>query len=265
MSITIGTVINYCENDHKFLKACVENVRKFSSNIVVAFCEKMFNGQTQDLSKIQQFQLENPDITFISFPFIPEYTTAPRDGHNKCRILGYNHLVGKVDKILFLDVDEIVDGDMFKEWVSKSSDVQQYDHMNFGCYWYYREPYWRATVNEFCGSFHDMKAITQQSLETGAERWFWFNTQHIYPRSKKYVTGLNDQIMFHHYSWVRTKEEMIKKVTSWGHKNDRNWLKDIEICFAVGFNGTPREQLGGKTETVHDYRYIKVEPFVTFN
>jgi hypothetical protein len=264
MTINVGVVINYCENDHKFLKPCIDNVKKFSKNIVVTFCEKLFNGESQDLSKIQIFQRQNPDITFISFPYEPTYKSAPRDGHNKCRILGYEHLIGKVDKILFLDVDEIVDGDLFKEWLDNSKDVHDYDHMNFGCYWYYREPHWRATVNEFCGSFHSMDAITKESLETGAERWFWFNMQGVYPKGKKYVVGLNGEIMFHHYSWVRTKEEMIKKVTSWGHKNDRNWLKDIEICFAVGFNGEPRPELDNKTETVHDYRYTKVKPFVTF-
>jgi len=263
MSKNIGTVINYCEHDHKFLKPCIDNVRKFSKNIVITFCEKLFNGNLQDLTKIQQFQLQNPDITFISFPFEENFKHAPRDGHNKCRILGYDHLVGKVDNILFLDVDEIVDGNLFKEWLETSADIKNYDHMNFACYWYYREPYWRATVNEFCGSFHNMQAINTHSLETGAERWFWFDTEQ-YPTSKKYTTGINDSIMFHHYSWVRTKEEMIKKVTSWGHKDDRNWVQDIEMCFAVGFNGEPRSQFNNKTETVHDYRYTKVEPFVTF-
>jgi hypothetical protein len=262
--MNIGTVINYCENDHKFLKPCIDNVRKFSKNIVVSFCENLFNGQKQDLTKIQQFQLQNPDITFISFPFQQYYQNTPRDGHNKCRILGYEHLVGKVDKILFLDVDEIVDGDLFLDWLNNSPDVHNYDHMNFGCYWYYREPYWRATVNEFCGSFHDMKHIDRQSLESGAERWFWFNMHSNFARSKKYVTGKNGEIMFHHYSWVRTKEEMIKKVTSWGHKHDRNWLNDIEICFRVGFEGVPRKELDNKTETVHNYSYTKVEPFIKF-
>lgn len=264
MTTKVGVVINYCENDHKFLKPCIDNVRKFSNNIVISFCEKLFNGESQDLTKIQKFQLQNPDITFKSFPFLPSYTNSPRDGHNKCRILGYEHLVGKVDKILFLDVDEIVNGDLFLQWLNTSSEVNELDHMNFGCYWYYREPYWRATVNEFCGSFHDMNAITKQSLETGAERWFWFNMHGLYPKSKQYVTASNGEIMFHHYSWVRTKEEMIKKVTSWGHKHDRNWVKDIEICFRVGFNGEPRAEFDGRTETVHDYRYTRVDPFVVF-
>ena len=258
--MNIGIVINYCENDHKFLKPCIENVKKFSKNIVVVFCEKLFNGKQQDLTKIQQFQLQNPDITFISFPYIDSYNNSPRDGHNKCRILGYKHLINKVDKILFLDADEIVDPDLFIDWINNSTDHKEYDHINFGCYWYYREPYWRATVNEFCGSFHSMKAITEQSLETGAERWFWFNL----PNSKKWVTALNGEMMFHHYSWVRTKQEMINKVSSWGHKHDRNWLADIEICFNVGFEGKSRKELGGKTETVHNYEYIRVEPFITF-
>ena len=54
----------------------------------------------------------------------------------------------------------------------------------------------------------------------------------------------------HHYSWVRTKEEMLKKVENWGHKHDKNWTSLIEEEFSRPFNGT---------DFVHGYSYNIVE------
>jgi hypothetical protein len=41
----------------------------------------------------------------------------------------------------------------------------------------------------------------------------------------------------HHYSWVRTKEEMLRKVKAWGHTNDKDWNTLIEEEFSREFNG----------------------------
>ena len=57
--------------------------------------------------------------------------------------------------------------------------------------------------------------------------------------------------MFHHFSWVRTKEEMLKKVRSWGHKGDRNWIELVEKEFSTDFQ---------KTDFIHGYQYKIVEP-----
>ena len=51
------------------------------------------------------------------------------------------------------------------------------------------------------------------------------------------VKGINGKPMIHHYSWVRTKDEMLKKVLTWGHNKDRDWVKLIEEEFTRPFNG----------------------------
>jgi hypothetical protein len=56
--------------------------------------------------------------------------------------------------------------------------------------------------------------------------------------------------MIHHYSWVRTKEEMLRKVKSWTHSGDRDWVSQVEKEFAHEFNGT---------DFVHGYEYNIVE------
>ena len=55
--------------------------------------------------------------------------------------------------------------------------------------------------------------------------------------------------MIHHYSWVRTKDEMLKKINSWGHKGDRNWIELVESEFSQDFKGV---------DFIHGYRYQTV-------
>ena len=57
--------------------------------------------------------------------------------------------------------------------------------------------------------------------------------------------------MFHHYSWVRTEEEMLRKVQSWGHRGDREWVSLVKKEFSAPFQGT---------DFVHGYQFQTVEP-----
>jgi len=68
---------------------------------------------------------------------------------------------------------------------------------------------------------------------------------------RRNVTDSNGAPLFHHYSWVRTKEEMIKKVSAWGHKNDRDWVSLVGEEFAAPFRGT---------DFIHGYKYQTVKP-----
>ena len=68
------------------------------------------------------------------------------------------------------------------------------------------------------------------------------------------VLSLTGRPMMHHFSWVRSKDEMITKVKNWGHASDKNWILLIEEEFSRSFNGT---------DFVHGYNYNIVEN--TFN
>lgn len=65
------------------------------------------------------------------------------------------------------------------------------------------------------------------------------------------VRGLDGQPLFHHYSWVKTKQEAKRKVETWGHKNDRVWDLEIEREFSVK----------GLKEEMYHLNYEFVAPF----
>lgn len=66
--------------------------------------------------------------------------------------------------------------------------------------------------------------------------------------------GLDKKPLAHHYSWVRTKGEMLKKVETFGHKSDRDWVALVEKEFSHEFSGK---------DFVSGYEYETVEPYIS--
>jgi hypothetical protein len=62
--------------------------------------------------------------------------------------------------------------------------------------------------------------------------------------------GFEDRHIFHHYSWVRDKEGMIRKAKNFGHRDERDWASLIEEEFSHPFNGK---------DFIHDYEYETVD------
>jgi hypothetical protein len=55
---------------------------------------------------------------------------------------------------------------------------------------------------------------------------------------------------------------MMKKVSGWGHQSDRDWNGLVNLCFSSEFTGKPRKELGWRTDIVHNYDYVHVEPYI---
>ena len=256
----IGSVVSYCENEHAFLAPCIEKLKQVSDIIVVSYCEKTFDGEEQDLSKLEEFKMKTPGVNFAEFSFEDIFKKDPRKGHNLCRIIGHEILKENVDKIMFLDTDEIIDVKNFKSWRESTNEFETYDHLNLQCHWYYRDVCFQAIQKENCVSIHSMDVLTSQMLDSPAERWFWYNAKN----TKIGAMTRDGQPLAHHYSWVRTKDQLLKKVKSWGHAQDKggNWSAKIEACFQSDFDGNPRACLGGRTDIVHNYSYKKVSPYI---
>jgi hypothetical protein len=141
-----------------------------------------------------------------------------------------------------LDADEILEGDLVYKYL-KTEEYIKYDAVSFSCYWYFREKYFRATTLEQAGTICKKSICTEDYIFSNAERWEYKNRFHLKVlENVKY----QDKILCHHYSWVRTKEEMIRKVLSWGHREDRDWLSLIEEEFSGNFK---------MKDFVHNYKF----------
>jgi hypothetical protein len=61
------------------------------------------------------------------------------------------------------------------------------------------------------------------------------------------VRDLEGDIFFDHFSWVRSKEILLQKVSSWSHRNDKNWTELLLKAY--------QEDILTTKDFVHNYEY----------
>lgn len=253
----ISTIVNFCSNERRFIKACLEQVSIFSSEVIVPVCDHFFDGTPENRGLLEQIYTAFPDCLFIEYPFIPQKipkkfwkTVDPAHfWHSLSRLIGYSFVDEEIETVLFLDADEIPEGKRFAEWLD-CSDYKQHTALKLANYWYFREACNQALRFEDSIVLAQKRALESEILLKQEERDAIYN---LLPGPKRRnVTGYDGAPMFHHYSWVRTQEEMLKKVRAWGHKGDRDWVQLVNEEFAAPFRGT---------DFIHGYSYKSVKSF----
>ncbi len=165
-------------------------------------------------------------------------------------MISFSFLPEEIETVLFLDADEIVEGEAFREWLEEFP-YRHYDFLKLYCYWYFRETRYQAKAWETSPLLAKRASINRALLMQKDERSGMFSLG----KGKKLegVLSLADKPMVHHYSWVRTEEEMLRKVRSWGHKEDQDWETLVRQEFKEAFKGK---------DFVHGYEFLSVKPFV---
>ena len=252
----IATIINYCTTDYKFIEHCIKEVNKFSSQVIVPISDYFFDGTPENEELLEKTRDENKGVDFIKFEFDPNKPTiSARYWHNFSRWIGVKKVKDDIEYVLFLDVDEIIEGDKFLEWLN-NFNYKDYDAIMFASYWYFRETKFRALIDEIHGLLVKRNIIKKNLIMVNHEREGTFDK--IQGKKITRVTGIDGNPMLHHYSWVRTKEEMLKKVKTWGHNRDRNWIPLVEKEFQ-------REFTENSTDFVFFFRYKIVNPYIKFD
>jgi hypothetical protein len=256
----IATVINYCTNDYRFLRYCIAEAKQFSRQIVIPVCTHFFNGEPENRSLLNLSYQQHPDVQFVEFeyeqqpygiysPLTPSDEDWSHYLHSTARYVGF-HYVKECDYVLFLDVDEIVEAERFLKWL-EHFNVPDFDALRFSSYFYFREPSNRA-IDPFPLNALLVKkqAITSPEIILDVlERKGLYDQ--IQGHKRSHLVGLDQKPLVHHYSWVRTPEELRQKVRTWGHRHDQEWLKLIDDELAMPFTGIDK---------VHGFQYEKVEP-----
>lgn len=238
----ISTVISYCNLDRRFIEINILECLKFSDDIVIAGFDSLLNGDTEDLEFIGG--IKNIDRDRIRLLIMPVDTDRdPRYHHNLARYRGQQF--ARYQHVLFLDADEILEGDIAKE-IFNHPDIPNIEAMSFDGFWYFRDPINQATTTDVAGLLIDKTKFSKDYYFTNGERWGLSAAPGI--RYVERIQGPTGPFL-HHFSWVRTKQEMLTKVQAWGHKNDRDWITDIHREFQHEFTGT---------DFVHRWSYRQV-------
>jgi len=268
MPHSIATIINYCSNDYQFLRPNIKQVKKFSQQNIVPICDHFYDGSPENTQLISRSRKENPQAQFIPFKYNPRAARPFWRGWQfmlrnlgfgrvwgaqywicYARRLGFKHVNQKIDYILFLDADEIIDGRKFLHWLN-TNQYKQFNALKPANYWYWRSPRYQATTYEDSALLAEYSALQKAVFMDHDERNATFNS--IHGSKTRMVLGLDNQPMIHHYGWAKPKKNLIKKVQTWGHRQDRNWTKLIETEFSHPFSGT---------DFIYRRRYQTVPPF----
>ncbi len=224
----IGTVISFCTHDVRFLDRNINAVRPFSSQIVIPVCDHFYNGKPEDLELLQKIYHNYPDVDFVEFAYsedevygtpaklVPGSPYWAQHWHNSARLVASYFLKPEIDYVLFVDTDEIFTADV------RTIPFHEYEAIRFATYWYFKTASQCATVTPDGPLLIKKSLLTTQLLLNPHERMGMF--EQINGRKEREFC-VDGKPIVHHYSWVRTPEEMLKKVRSWGHHWERDWEK----------------------------------------
>lgn len=238
----IEAVVLYTTNDHRFFKACIQNLLACDIKTHVVTYTKMWNGDDENLElqeKSHELFKDNPNYVQYQIEWHPG--EEKQYWESLGRYLVTKELPDSCEYVLYIDIDEIVDVEKCKAFMKKG-EYKKYDAVWLHNYWYFREPIYRAKTLESTTIM--CKTSLAKSIElkpTG---------RNIYSEFNNVVVMCKEDPFVHHYSWVRTKTEMLNKARNWGHRGERNWEAMIEEEFNHPFSGK---------DFIHRYQYDIVE------
>lgn len=255
MSWRAGTVVNFCTNEIRFIGEVLRQALQFSRHITVPIASHFFDGTPEDRNLLERLYGAFPTCLFIEYPFIPDQIPpylfkAVRPEafwHSLSRLIGASFLEREVDLVFFLDADEVADGARVRAWLEQGG-FADHEAVRLSNYWYFRDPSLRAKMVEDSIVAIQRKALTANLLLHDGERSALY--EGVQGKKRRFAMGCDGTPLFHHFSWVRTREEMLKKVRCWSHRKDRDWESLVEREFERPFQGV---------DFVHGYSFDTVD------
>jgi hypothetical protein len=250
--LNVSVVINYCSNERIFLGPILSECKKFSDDIVVSYGSHLYDGQIES----NDFT-EYPDIKFVEYKVDISLPNKDRCGvvnrptaywHNLARWSGIQLI--RHEWVFLIDCDEIPDGNRLSEFF-KSFVLDETKCYKFANYWYFKDP-----TNQSLSLEDSILLIHSKYLSTNNIFGDW-ERDHTIRNSGATLERMimKNEPFFHHYSWVRSKDGLRHKISSWAHSNDifRNANIDSIIEYIYKDDNV--------NDIVHRYSYKKVKNF----
>lgn len=256
----VSVIINYCSNEDIFIHVILKECLKFSDDIVVSYGSHLYDGTPENADHITELSKEFPNVQWVKYDVDVNMDLSSKLGvvsrptaywHNLARWTAVNALK-RNGWVFVLDCDEIPEGERVKKWLSSAEAMLRSDE----CYkiynhWYFKYPWHQATTLEDSVLLIHSKYLTEKNIFGDYERDYLINASGCV--LQRGVTDFSGNIMFHHFSWVRRRDQLERKIKSWGHSNDI--FKNVHVKQLVDYIYKDDEV----NDVIHGYSYKKVD------
>ena len=254
----ISIIINYSSNEKAFIDPVLSESLKFAQDIVVSYGSHLLDGTPEDKLHLNNLKSVYPTVTFVEYEVEFSLNLSQQAGiesrptaywPNVARWTAVKNLRCK-QWVFVIDTDEIPDGKLVRKWsraaVPHLIDTDCYKISNF---WYFKKPTYQATTYEDSPVLIHYKHLTEANVFGDWER------QSIVDSSGCTLHGHtrdNDgSVLWHHFSWVRSKAGLRHKVTHWSHADEFEKV-DVTALLETIF------QDDNVNDVIHGYEYTIV-------
>lgn len=232
----IGVSIQYSTQDQEFILGCIGQALLITPHVTVGYMDRQFDGESEDLALIEAVKEFYPQIEFYMVKWAP---VDPWLFHSKVRQEAFKRLRDKVEYILYLDSDEIVDGQMFKSWAAEMlpSRHESYKFLN---YVYFASQRYRAKTWQ--------DSPTMRRVDKTIENLF-YSQPHLdrLQLATNCLTriGYKGKPMFDHYSWAKGERQMERKLRTFAHRPKTEEEIQLFLKLLREFDGSGRDPVWG--------------------
>ena len=254
----VGVIVNYCSNDKPFIRAVLEQCLSFTEHIVVVYGSHLYDGTPEDTDEyLDFFNRKFPQVKFVKYQVdlnqknLKGVVRRPTAYYcNLARYLGVEALKNEVDWFFFIDADEVPEGENVNMWLSQTQ-LNENIMYKVANYWYFKLPIFQAATWEDSIVLAHKKFLNENTIFHDNERDGIIQTAGAQD-VKRMVLGAHEKPLFHHFSWVRSKQGIATKLRTNTHRDDI--LKNVNIQAMVDHIFQNDEV----NDCIHGYSYNRV-------
>jgi hypothetical protein len=236
----ISAVVVYCSFEADLIDRVVASL-KDCKEVVIVCLSHTFSGtpDPEGWTKVKSLAAAYENVKPCLLQWVDKPVPA-RFWVNTMRQQGFAHATA--EWLLFIDADEVIrDTTRFKEWFSTREDgVEAFKLAN---YWYFLSEHRRAKILE-----DSVVLVHRRCIHAEHFRKYDLEREYLFMagRTRRNMVS-SDNPLIDHFSWVRSKEILLKKCKSWTHKGEKDWKTLIETAFNEDIMTTP--------DFVHGYSF----------
>lgn len=251
----VACIINFCSNELMFLDSQIAECSKFTDVIIVSYGSHLYDGTEEDPFLFDSLKVKHPGVAFVKYDVDVNKDLTEMPGvvkrhraywHNLARWTAIAQLPFDVEWVFVLDGDEVPEGSHVRNWL-ESSYLSNNTLYKLANYWYFKFPHFQAKQHEDSVLFIQKKYLTFGNVFHDDERDGIIKMSEL-PQVRM-VYGLHGQPMFHHFSFVRSKTGLERKLKTWAHCEDI--FKGINIPYVVDYV----YKNNNVNDFVHNYQY----------